>query len=100
MDLFQFPKHITADFTFRYYGKHVPHQFGKHYDIPYLAPYSSADVSNPQHVGSTVVPKATYDANLELGLASLVRRGAGEKITDVQVEDLNRISNKFEQEGT
>ena len=33
-DLFQFPKHITANLTFKYFGKHVPHQFGKHYDIP------------------------------------------------------------------
>ncbi len=100
LDLFQFPKHITADFTFRYYGKHVPHQFGKHYDIPYLAPYSAADVSNRQHVGSTVTPKATYDANKDSGaIVSLVRRGSGEKVTDVQVDNLNIQSNEFEQKG-
>ena len=87
-------------FTFRYYGKHVPHQFGKHYDIPYLAPYSAADVSNRQHVGSTVTPKATYDANKDSGaIVSLVRRGSGEKVTDVQVDNLNIQSNEFEQKG-
>lgn len=36
LDLFQFPKHITANLTYRLIGKHLPHTFGKHYDIPWL----------------------------------------------------------------
>ena len=36
IDLFQFPKHITCDLTFRLIGRHIPHQFGKHYDLPWL----------------------------------------------------------------
>tara|TARA_B100001564_G_C20603141_1_gene653777 strand:- start:55 stop:1389 length:1335 start_codon:yes stop_codon:yes gene_type:complete len=33
---FQFPKHLTATLTFRYIGRYEPHQFGKHYDLPWL----------------------------------------------------------------
>lgn len=42
IDLFQFPKHITCDLTFRLIGRHIPHQFGKHYDLPWLATDSEA----------------------------------------------------------
>jgi hypothetical protein len=36
IDVFQFPKHITANLTYRVIGRHLPHTFGKHYDIPWL----------------------------------------------------------------
>lgn len=78
-DLFQFPKHITANLTFRYFGKHVPHQFGKHYDIPYLDPFTdSTATGRPQSKGS-LFDQVNYNANkksekVELYKKSITRR--------------------------
>ncbi len=58
---FQFPKHITATLTFRYIGRYEPHQFGKHYDLPWL---SQVTDGSGNIMGSTLhdTPKQRKDS--------------------------------------
>ena len=62
IDAFQFPKHITCDLTFRLIGRHVPHQFGKHYDLPWLSPDNDA-----KNYGSTIYSNSDTNSNVIYG---------------------------------
>ncbi len=88
-DVFQFPKHITANLTFRYFGKHIPHQFGKHYDIPYLTPFTpSTAKGRPQSHGS-LFDQTNYNANQKSGQLhqkSITRREANGFDEDLVIE--------------
>ena len=99
MERFQFPKHITANLTFRYFGKHVPHQFGKHYDIPYLTPFKNGDGASvgKQEVGALGFEsnfQANKDsANTPLYKKSLTRRTPTERFGTLE-QDIIKIGNK------
>ena len=100
-DLFQFPKHITANLTFKYFGKHVPHQFGKHYDIPYLSPFKGSETDKPQQVGA-LGSQDTYVENIKKAEKpfeekSLTRRSAGGSVTEEAVKQISSISYAKEQ---
>jgi len=102
-DLFQFPKHITANLTFRYFGKHIPHQFGKHYDVPYLQPFTGGDKTNtdkPQQVGA-LGSELTYKANadsteVDLYKKSITRRRPVAGIPEEIVKEIGEASVKRE----
>lgn len=83
---FQFPKHITATLTFRYIGRHKPHQFGKHYDLPWLA-HVGAD-------GATTYLDATDTSGAgeeSTPYETLVNRVAPEEVIRVEEFDIERL---------
>jgi len=99
IERFQFPKHISATLTFRYFGKHIPHQFGKHYDIPYLTPFKAGDGTSvgPQEVGALGF-QANYDflkksSEIELYKKSLTRRRPTDRFGSLE-QDIKKIGEK------
>ena len=78
IDVFQFPKHITANLSFRFIGNHLPHTFGKHYDIPWL---------QKNEDGYTLRKQA------EQGKAGILRKGEGQTFeTLIEQMDAHQLS--------
>ena len=100
MERFQFPKHITANLTFRYFGKHIPHQFGKHYDVPYLQPFfkrSGGDNTDKDQQIGALGSELTYkynkdDSNVDFYKKSLARRRPTERFGSLE-QDVIKIGN-------
>ena len=100
MERFQFPKHITANLTFRYFGKHIPHQFGKHYDVPYLQPFfkrSGGDNTDKDQQIGALGSELTYkynkdDSNVDFYKKSLTRRRPTERFGSLE-QDVIKIGN-------
>ena len=92
IDAFQFPKHITCDLTFRLIGRHVPHQFGKHYDLPWMNVDASA-----KNYGSTLFANDSSNANkLQYGPTNRKEgSGVNSTWTNKEVEDLNNLTRGY-----
>jgi len=89
IDAFQFPKHITCDLTFRLIGRHVPHQFGKHYDLPWMKLDASA-----KNYGSTLFANDFSDTS-QLKYGPTNRKegsGVNSTWTNKEVEELNNLA--------
>ena len=92
IDAFQFPKHITCDLTFRLIGRHVPHQFGKHYDLPWLS--VSEDAKN---YGSTIFSNDAGNPNLtQYGPTYRIPgKGVGSDWSEDNVNNQNLLVNGY-----
>ena len=92
IDAFQFPKHITCDLTFRLIGRHVPHQFGKHYDLPWLS--VSEDAKN---YGSTIFSNDFNNPNLTMygPTYRIPGKGVGSEWTEVNALNQNLLTNAY-----
>jgi len=92
IDAFQFPKHITCDLTFRLIGRHVPHQFGKHYDLPWMKLDASA-----KNYGSTLFANDFSDTSqLQYGPTNRKEgSGVNSTWTDKEVEELNNLAKGY-----
>ena len=94
MERFQFPKHITANLTFRYFGKHIPHQFGKHYDVPYLQPFfkrSGGDNTDKDPTNDRLGSELTYKYNKDDSNVDFYKKEFNSKNLQKDLVHLNKM---------